>query len=303
MLRLLAAATAIATAVAVAPRADKLAVYDRGAWHTWWESDAPRDRWDAADPTLMRAVHWQSVRKGIETAELRIAARAPAIRVRLILVRIDAHKFDWSLVETRTSEGRPQWEVESAASNVAFAVNAGQFANTTSWGWLIRGGVEVQAPGRGPLSMALVVDTARNARLVTAGELAGVRERGGLVTAFQSYPALLVDDGVVPEELRAGGTGVDLRHRDSRLAIGELRDGKLLVALTRYDIGGGLLRPVPIGPNTPEMAAIMGALGCKKAMMLDGGISSQLLVRDAAGRAKVWSAYRWVPLGLVAVPN
>jgi exopolysaccharide biosynthesis protein len=108
---------------------------------------------------------------------------------------------------------------------------------------------------------------------------------------------------MVPEPLRSNGNGVDLKHLDSRLAIGQLRDGQLLLALTRYDIGGGMLRPVPIGPTTPEMAAIMGALGCSNAVALDGGISSQLLLRDAKGSTKIWSAYRWVPLGLVATPR
>jgi exopolysaccharide biosynthesis protein len=42
------------------------------------------------------------------------------------------------------------------------------------------------------------------------------------------------------------------------------------------DVAGG----VPLGPTTPEMAAIMGALGACDAVMLDGGISSQLLLRD-----------------------
>ncbi|MFL5493798.1 MAG: hypothetical protein ACJ8DC_05355 [Gemmatimonadales bacterium] len=47
------------------------------------------------------------------------------------------------------------------------------------------------------------------------------------------------------------------------------------------------------------MAAVMGALGCRQALLLDGGISGQLLVRDSAGTARLWPGIRSVPLGLV----
>jgi exopolysaccharide biosynthesis protein len=93
---------------------------------------------------------------------------------------------------------------------------------------------------------------------------------------------------------------VSVEHRDARLAIGELRDGRLLVALTRFDGLGEQLGFVPFGPTAPEMAAIMGALGCRRAMLLDGGISSQLLLRDAGGTTHTWRGLRRVPLGLIA---
>jgi hypothetical protein len=43
----------------------------------------------------------------------------------------------------------------------------------------------------------------------------------------------------------------------------------------------------------------MGALGASRAVLLDGGISSQLLVRDTTGEARAWRGLRQVPLGLV----
>jgi hypothetical protein len=47
----------------------------------------------------------------------------------------------------------------------------------------------------------------------------------------------------------------------------------------------------------------MGALGCRRAVMLDGGLSAQLLLRDADGTAHRWDGLRRVPLGLVAMPR
>jgi hypothetical protein len=51
------------------------------------------------------------------------------------------------------------------------------------------------------------------------------------------------------------------------------------------------------------MAALMGALGCRRAVLLDGGISSQLLLRDGSRTVGAWRALRKVPLGLVALPR
>ena len=125
---------------------------------------------------------------------------------------------------------------------------------------------------------------------------------GGAVWAFQTFPTLL-RDGVVPSELRSSGSGVDLGHRDARAAIGTLRDGRILVALTRFDAAGPTLGFIPFGLTTPEMAALMGALGASDAAMLDGGISAQLMVRDSICAAHSWPAVRDVPLALVATPR
>jgi hypothetical protein len=51
------------------------------------------------------------------------------------------------------------------------------------------------------------------------------------------------------------------------------------------------------------MAGVLGALGCRDAMLLDGGISARLRVRDGRGVAHDWEGMRAVPLGLVALPR
>jgi len=73
----------------------------------------------------------------------------------------------------------------------------------------------------------------------------------------------------------------------------------VLIALTRFAGLGRVLDRLPFGLTTPEMAALMGALGCRDAELLDGGVSGQLLIRDAAGEAHEWSDMRRVPLGVV----
>jgi exopolysaccharide biosynthesis protein len=178
------------------------------------------------------------------------------------------------------------------------ALNAGQFSGYTPWGWLVRGGRELREPGAGPLSAAVVVDTAGAIDWVEAGDVAARRARGGVAEAFQSYPVLLAG-GRVPAALRAEGLGIDVAHRDARLAIGRRRDGWIVVALTRFDALGAAGGVLPFGLTTPEMAAVMGALGCVEALALDGGLSAQLRLRAADGGERLWSGLRRVPLGLV----
>jgi hypothetical protein len=96
---------------------------------------------------------------------------------------------------------------------------------------------------------------------------------------------------------------VDVAHRDARLALGLDPEGRLLIAMTRFDALGGALDRVPFGLTTPEMAAVMGAMGATDAVLLDGGISAQLLVRDAAGIAHTWPGVRKVPLALIGSPR
>ncbi|MGZ7080654.1 MAG: phosphodiester glycosidase family protein, partial [Thermoanaerobaculia bacterium] len=135
-------------------------------------------------------------------------------------------------------------------------------------------------------------------RLISADSIAIIKSRGRVVSAFQSYPTLLEQGGIVPRPLRKENSGVDLGHRDSRLAIGELRDGHIILALTRFEALGGALSELPFGPTIPEMSALMGALGCTKAVALDGGISGQMLVRRRKN-VYSWKGFRRVPLGLV----
>lgn len=280
-----------------------LAVRLGGEWRTWWLSTDAPPRWSGGHTDLTAAVHWEPVQSGVEIAALELAAAAPAWRLRVVLVRLDPQRLRLALIDSVRDAGtRAAWSIDAAPTDAVLALNAGQFTGAQPWGWIVRGGQEAQPPGTGPLSMALVIDGHGDARLIPVDSITWMRARGEVVEAFQSYP-LLLRDGVVPEQLSGAGRGVDVAHRDARLALGELRDGRLLIAMTRFaalgETGGGL----PFGPTTPEMAALMGALGCTDAMLLDGGLSAQLVVRDTHGAVREWKGWRRVPLALVALPR
>jgi exopolysaccharide biosynthesis protein len=167
------------------------------------------------------------------------------------------------------------------------------------WGWVVADGRERLSPGRGPLSSAFVVTRDGAVRVVDGDTLDAVRRAPRVVAAFQSYPTLLRSDGEIPLMIRAP-CAIDCTHRDARVAFGVDHDGRVLVALTRFDVAGEALGFIPLGLTVPETAALMGALGARQAVLLDGGISAQMLLRDASGTAHIWRGVRRVPLGLVA---
>ncbi|MEO8881240.1 MAG: phosphodiester glycosidase family protein [Gemmatimonadaceae bacterium] len=77
--------------------------------------------------------------------------------------------------------------------------------------------------------------------------------------------------------------GWSARNASGRVAIGELRDGRILIAVTCFNALGDAAAKFPFGLTVPEMSALMGVLGCRRAVSRDGGISGQLAIRESAG--------------------
>ena len=298
----LALAVALGTgAVGAGPRAgparssDALAVHGAAGWVTWWRRDHAPVRWDGNAPLAERVI-WRPGSDGVEWGELQLRGASEAWRTRVVVARIDPRRVALSLAAAFDADR--DWAVRDTESGVAVALGTGQFRGSLPWGWVVHRGRELLAPGSGPLAGAVVVDSSGTVRVIPAEAVGTERARGTAREAFQSYPMLL-QDGAVPAPLLEPGRGVDLGHRDSRLALGTLSDGRVVIALTRFDALGGVLGGIPFGLTSPEMAAVMGALGCRQALLLDGGVSGQLLLRDADGAARVWPGIRRVPLGLV----
>lgn len=279
----------------------RLAVRDGEQWITWWTADRAPTSWPAARPMVAGSLVWHRGAAGADWGEFVVAGSGEAWRTRVIVARLDPSRLRFRLDTAFARPWRADWSLARAPTDAVAAFNAGQFVETMPWGWVMLDGREFLPPGAGPLVTTVAIDSAGGVHWWPADSLAHtppLRVRW----AFQSYPALL-EDGVVPMPLRAAERGVDVAHRDARLALGRLRDGRLLVVLTRFDALGETLGFVPFGLTVPEMAALMGALGCRDAVLLDGGISAQLLVRDAAGAAHEWRGVRRVPLGLIAIPR
>jgi hypothetical protein len=257
----------------------------------------------AVDSVLLAlGVVWRAVLPGVWQGESRMADRGPLSAVRVILIRMDPRQLTFELHRASRDDGlRGAWTLDSVPDEGIVAFNAGQFIGGIPWGWLVQDGVEAKPAGEGRLAMAFVVGRSGSASLVTQDELPAARPVAW--QGFQSYPALLTSAGQMPWELQSPGRGVDLDHRDSRLALGAMADGSIVVALTRFGGAGPAGETLPFGPTVLEMATFMRALGCERAMLLDGGISSQLAVRDQGGALKRWANWRAVPLALIARPR
>jgi len=274
-----------------------LAVSVNGVWREWWRSERASARYADGALALAPLVQWRAGADGTSWSELELSGTGEAWRTRLVIVRIDPRVVRLAL-DTAFADGSAAWTLDRARPDAVVAVNAGQFVQTLPWGWVMLDGVQYLRPSVAPLVSTLTVAASGRVQL-THGR---IPDSTGVRWAFQSYPTLL-DAGVVPAPLRAADCGVDVAHRDARLALGLDGEGRLLIALTRFDAMGSVLGRVPFGLTTPEMAAVMGALGASDAVLLDGGISAQLLVRDGHGVSHRWPGVRKVPLALIARPR
>jgi uncharacterized protein YigE (DUF2233 family) len=241
---------------------------------------------------------WSAVQPGVWVHEAQMADSGPLAPVRVVALRLDPGVLEFSL---GTATARGGWTVGRLTPTALAAFNAGQFHGGTPWGWLVLNGAERQPPGTGRIAMSFLVERSGAVALLEQAELPAARHKAWF--AFQSYPALLVGGGTVPWELQASGRGVDLEHRDARLALGLLADGAVVVALTRFSGLGSAGETLPWGPTVGEMAEFMRSLGCVRAVLLDGGISSQLALRGVDGTLRHWTNWRSVPLGMVVSPR
>ena len=270
-----------------------------GRWHALWRSDSAPLAWTGAP--LARMVRWQAAARGVSWGDVSISGSSEAWRTRLVVARVNTGMVRLALDTDFTDGHSPAFTLARAPSRAILAVNAGQFEATMPWGWVVIDGRRWLTPQTGPLSAALAQDSAGALHWIAGADVFRVAASLHPVWAFQSYPAVILDDSVLPP-IRAAGRGVDVAHRDARAGICLTRENELLVAVTRFDAAGPSLGFVPFGLTVPEMTAVLGALGCRDAMLLDGGISAKLRVRDAHGVNHDWDGLRAVPLALLAYP-
>jgi len=277
----------------------QLTAHVSGASYVLSRKELPR----RAEPhALTTALRWDTLQQGLELAEFTVEAGRLGADVRVIVIRAEPEHFDFTLEHhTKANRMTGAWTVDAAAADVAFAFNAGQFKETGPWGWLVMNGDERRDPGYGPLSLGIAFDSGGAVRWIPFGQLENSRRDRSIRFAFQSYPTLLVD-GRVPA-LPGRKELLDRHHRDARLILAADQSGRLVLLLTRYDGLGPATGRVPIGLTVPESIVLAAAMGARHAVMLDGGVSAQLLVRDGAGSTRTWKGMRAVPLALVARPR
>ena len=256
----------------------------------------------AAQLRVPQPLKWETLQRGLAMTEFTLEAGRAGFDVRVLVTRMQPGEFSFSLVHaTLANRMTGAWNVDVAPANAALAINAGQFKETGPWGWLVLDREERRSPGYGPLSAGVAFDTAGALQWIPFRDLEKRRDDRRIAFAFQSYPLLLFN-GKVPR-LALRDDLVDREHRDIRLILAQTASGELLVILTRYDGLGAAGSRIPIGLTVPESIELARGLGAHHAVMLDGGVSAQMLVRDAQGSARVWKGFRDVPLALIATPR
>jgi len=296
---LLVAAAGLGFGGSHAARPAELALWHQGERTVFWRAAAQDGHWAPGDTLLAGRAEWRRAEDGVEWAELDLEGRMEARRTRVVAVRFDPVRVRLELQNGMgPGGGVPTWTVSRAPAEALVALNAGQFLGDGVWGWVVHESVEYRPPGTGPLALAVLVDSDGRVHLEDDQQVAARRQAGlsGVREAFQSYPALLRDGDVPP------GAGINLGHRDARIAIGTDTHGRVVIALTRFDALGPVLDVLPFGLTVPETAAVMASLGCRTAVALDGGISAQLMVRDSETGPHTWPGLRAVPLGLAILP-
>ena len=120
-----------------------LAVWSGGQWVEWWNSASAPDRWIGPLTAVERALQWRAATPGVQWSELRMAGRAEAWRVRIIVARLDLHHVRFRIDTAFLDHGaRPGWSIERARPEALVAVNAGQFPRSLPWGWVVLDGHE-----------------------------------------------------------------------------------------------------------------------------------------------------------------
>jgi exopolysaccharide biosynthesis protein len=114
----------------------------------------------------------------------------------------------------------------------------------------------------------------------------------GISEAIQAFPAIMSEGHTFPY-MRYGGRGFDVQAVDRRTAICLTWDDQLLV-LTTDTVTNGL--------SFMELATLLGGLGCRDAMGLDGGTSTGLYL-SVEGTERRIRNLKPVPVVLGIVPR
>ena len=119
---------------------------------------------------------------------------------------------------------RPAWTIERARPDAIVAINAGQFPRTLPWGWVMLDGREMLAPGRGPLSVGVAIDSAGAVHWIPGDSL---DDRIDLVKGERGVVAAVARQGAGSESDHGGG----LQARPERLE--QLPDGCAAMKVAR----------------------------------------------------------------------
>lgn len=237
--------------------------------------ERPREVGDAIDV-------WSEPNPGIRYLDRRMTTPC---RVHAVLVSLDAPG-----VHVVATTHRQRWRTVSSyadQAHVQVAVNGGFWALAQGARGLAAGGGVIW-PNNAELDPELgelIIDRDGHASLHAPGEVISPEDMENISEAVSGRPWLVHQGTLVTDTLDAFETAND---RAPRTAAGLSRDGHVLYLAV---VDGR--QPESRGMTLYEMGRLMAELGAYEAMNLDGGASSEMVVRELGGVVSIPSRGRW----------
>ncbi len=227
-----------------------------GTWTDITKQQTSRRRWAARDAFLQ--VEWGEVTEGLERAVLPLRRPPNPLEVPLRLLRIDPARQQVIVAHLPDFARADVAEIARANGMVA-AINASYFSDEGPIGLLIEGGQQLH-PQSAKWAAHLLIDRAGAIRIVNRKQA----KTTGAIWAIQGFPAIM-SGGTIFSYIKSGSS-FNVLEVDRRSAACLTADGRLLLLATDSGLVNGL--------SFYELGTVMGGLGCRDAMGLDGGSST-----------------------------
>ncbi len=269
-----------------------LEVRAAGNWQPWHGGDpgSPATR----EPALAAAITWSDSAPGLRAGSFEVrGSGSSTLRNSIAIIELDPARMRFDLGRSGADARRTATDWVGGDSTIVLAANTGLFrTNGTSQGLVIVDGTRFNGLA-GWLDAVVVLDQGR-IRFTDVSDAARALPPGA--SAFQTLPFLVRGGRVVFGV--TSGLKLSRTHRDRRITLCLGDDGMVRLLLSNFEVFGVTAGTIPIGLTIPEQAAIAAGAGCRDAVALDGGISSQIAFR-VDGRIVKWPGWRQVPLMLL----
>lgn len=277
----------IAALLAFQVQAPLLEIRSNGAWQPWRDA-APLSA-ATREPVLRTAITWTDSAAGLRSGSFEVRAAEGHLRNSMAIIELDPARFRFGLGLAPPDARRTAEDWLASDSTLVLTANTGLFReNGTPQGIVLIDGTRHSALA-GWLDAVVVIENGS----LRFTDVEHARTLPGGASSFQTLP-WLVRDGRVAFGATSG-LRLSRTHRDRRITLCLGDDGTVRLLLSNFEVFGATAGRVPIGLTIPEQAALAAGVGCRDAVALDGGISSQIAFR--AGRRTVrMPGWRKVPV-------
>lgn len=260
------------------------------AWLPWYGGEPASAA--VRQVSMQLAVAWTDSMPGFRAGEFDIRTADRRLRNSIAVVDLDPARYAFTLGRSAPDARRTVADWLSSDSTIVLAANTGLFrADGTSQGLVAIAGRRWSALA-GWLDAVVAMD--RDSVWFT--DVPTARGLPASASAFQTLPFLVREGRVVLGWTH--GLRLSRTHRDRRITLCLGDDGMVRLLLSNFEVFGVSAGSVPIGLTIPEQAALAAGAGCRHAVALDGGISSQIAFRTPE-RVVRWPGWRRVPLVLL----